>query len=87
MKKVNPRKVLHIFMKNVAPYKKRLLHRDETFFLNENYSAIMEDSSNKKDAWQLMSKLKLYWKYTSQENKNVIWNYFKILLTLAEKIQ
>ena len=83
IQRVNPRKVLQLFIEYIDPYKDKLLRRDESFFLNENYSNILEQSDNKENAWQLVDKLKIYWKDTSVCNKNVIWNYFKQLITLA----
>ena len=83
MQRVNPRKVLQLFIEYIDPYKNKLLNRDESFFLNEKYSIILEQTDNKENAWRLIDKLKLYWKDTSVANKNVIWDYFKQLITLA----
>ena len=83
MQRVNPRKVLLLFIEYINPYKEKLLSRDESFFLNENYSSILNQTENKDNAWQLIDKLKLYWKDTSESNKNVIWMYFKQLITLG----
>ena len=83
MQRVNPRKVLSLFIEYIDPYKEKLLKRDESFFLNENYSNILSQTKDKDNAWQLIDKLKLYWKDTSETNKNVIWNYFKQLITLG----
>ena len=83
MQRVNPRKVLLLFIEYINPYKEKLLSRDESFFLNENYSSILNQTENKDNAWQLIDKLKLYWSETSESNKNVIWMYFKQLITLG----
>tara|TARA_Y100001970_G_C13503204_1_gene494659 strand:- start:128 stop:514 length:387 start_codon:yes stop_codon:yes gene_type:complete len=83
MQRVNPRKVLLLFIEYINPYKEKLLSRDESFFLNENYSSILNQTENKDNAWQLIDKLKLYWRDTSESNKNVIWMYFKQLITLG----
>ena len=83
MQRVNPRKVLLLFIEYIDPYKEKLLNRDESFFLNESYSNILEQTDNKEYAWKLVDKLKLYWEDTNENNKNVIWDYFKQLITLA----
>ena len=83
VQKVNPRKVLLLFIEYIDPYKEKLLNRDESFFLNESYSNILEQTDNKENAWKLVDKLKLYWEDTNENNKNVIWDYFKQLITLA----
>ena len=83
MQRVNPRKVLQLFIEYIDSYKDKLLNRDESFFLNEKYSTILEQTDNKENAWILIDKLKIYWTDTSVSNKNVIWDYFKQLITLA----
>ena len=72
-----------LFIEYIDPYKEKLLNRDESFFLNESYSNILEQTDNKENAWKLVDKLKLYWEDTNENNKNVIWDYFKQLITLA----
>jgi len=86
MKRINPRKVLKIFTTNIEQFREQLLCRDETFFLNDNYSIIINESDNKEDAWKLVDKLKLYWKDTNQKNKDIIWDYFNVLLTISDRL-
>lgn len=83
MQKVNPRKVLILFIEYISPYKQKILERDESFFLEENYDTIMKTVDDRENAWLLMNKLKLYWKDTNNANKDIIWKYFKQLITLS----
>ena len=87
MKRINPRKVLKIFIKNIDPFREHLMSRNEEFFLNDNYSSIVNDTDNKQDAWKLIDKLKLYWKDTNKNNKDIIWDYFNVLLTISDRLQ
>ena len=87
MKRINPRKVLKIFTKNIEHFREQLMSRDEAFFVNDNYSVIISDTDNKEDAWKLVDKLKLYWKDTNQNNKDIIWDYFNILLTISDRLK
>jgi len=87
MKRINPRKVLKIFTKNIEHFREQLMSRDEAFFINDNYGVIINDTDNKEDAWKLVDKLKLYWKDTNQNNKDIIWDYFNILLTISDRLK
>ena len=83
IQKVNPRKVLSLFVEYIEPYKQKLLNKDESFFLEEDYTTLVRQTDSKKNAWKLINRLKLYWKDTSKNNKNVIWNYFRQLIMLS----
>tara|TARA_Y100001970_G_C14055188_1_gene761167 strand:- start:197 stop:586 length:390 start_codon:yes stop_codon:yes gene_type:complete len=83
IQKVNPRKVLLLFIEYITPYKDKLLNRDESFFLDENYTSIVQKTDNQENAWKLINQLKLYWKDTNNNNKDIIWKYFHQLITLA----
>lgn len=86
VQKVNPRKVLILFIEYISPYKDKLLQRDEEFFLNNNYiNIINKTNASKENAWVLIDKIKVYWKDINQQNKDIIWDYFKVLITLAYK--
>ena len=86
VQKVNPRKVLSLFIEYIDPYKVKILEKDESFFLNANYSnVISKANANKKNAWNLIDRIKVYWKDMSDTNKEVMWNYFIVLITLSYK--
>ena len=86
VQKVNPRKVLILFIEYISPYKDKLIQRDEEFFLNNNYiNIINKTNASKENAWTLIDKIKVYWKDINQQNKDIIWDYFKVLITLAYK--
>ena len=73
-------------------YKKNIEERNTDFFLNNDYSDVLnndiikqsmnDDDVNKK----LINKLKGYWKDLNDNNRDTIWNYFNILLKLSNKI-
>jgi len=83
MQQVNPRKVLFLFIEYIKPYRQQLLNKDERFFLDNNYQTFMQTADNQTKTWKLINKLKLYWKDTSKNNKNVIWDYFRQLIMLS----
>ena len=86
---VNDKQVIKIFKDFVYPkYKDHILQRDENFFLTHDYtddvnSVGQNESPEFTD--QLIVKIKSYWKTMTDDNKNVIWNYFTLLIKLVEK--
>lgn len=72
--------VIESFKKYVCPHKKEIMEEDEHFFLKDGNVDVHEDylseSIHMKELWK--SKL-------SEENKKVVWKYFKVLVILAEK--
>ena len=73
-------------------YKKNIEERNTDFFLDNDYSDVLnndiikqtmnDDDVNKK----LINKLKGYWKDLNDNNRDTIWTYFNILLKLSNKI-
>lgn len=73
-------------------YKKNIEERNTDFFLDNDYSDVLnndiikqtmnDDDVNKK----LINKLKGYWKDLNDNNRDTIWSYFNILLKLSNKI-
>ena len=73
-------------------YKRNIEERNTDFFLNNDYSDVLnndiikqsmnDDDVNKK----LINKLKGYWKDLNNNNRDTIWTYFNILLKLSNKI-
>ncbi len=73
-------------------YKENIRDRNEVFFLNNDYSDVLNNSelrnqdSNNNVSDKLIKKLKSYWKDLNEENKDIVWNYFTILLKLCDKV-
>jgi len=70
--------------KVVVPYAERILEKDNSFFLEHDYQEI---TTNYHDANIIIDKLKKYWSGLSQENKDVVWKYFRVLILLDRKIK
>jgi hypothetical protein len=80
---INPQTVSTIFYKHVQPYEEKILHLDESFFLEKDFSEL---HSKKIDIHTVVNKLKEAWCNLEKENKHIIWRYFKILILLNKKI-
>ncbi len=83
MKKTNPREVMNQFKNFVYPYKDQILKRDESFFLNNDFSDSVVQSSSISE----MIRIKNIWASgkLTENDKNCIWNYFKVFLYLIDK--
>lgn len=77
-----PREPIDKFYGIVAvPYGARLLAREETFFLQADFS---EDLGGK--TWDdIIMKLRLYWRDMSAESRGVIWDYLSVFVRLAQR--
>jgi len=63
----------------VDKYGKQLLERNDTFFLNHDYIDVI---SYNKEYNALILKVKNAWSSMNNENKEIMWKYFKILILL-----
>ena len=93
VKLASVKKPLELFNLGLTPeFKQNIRDKNEDFFLNNDYSDVLnndiikqtmnDDDVNKK----LINKLKGYWKDLNDNNRDTIWNYFNILLKLSNKI-
>lgn len=88
LKSANPRKLATLVTFHLNRYADKISEKDETFFLENDYSEI-NDISEVKDSNKFSSiidKLKKYWLELSDENKAAIWKYLDTLLALSKKI-
>lgn len=72
------------FMEYVSPYSKKILNRDETFFIDELHMEVEKESFAGKE----ISKVRAIWlePSTTDDTKSCIWNYFILLLKLGNSI-
>ena len=86
---IDERKPIKIFSDVIVnKYKKQLFTKDEQFFLEHHYDDEMACREKKEEvdmSTNLVVKIKSYWKHLTNENKEIIWKYFKILVILCEK--
>ena len=75
---IDPQTPYKIFHKSVTvPYADYILHKNEFFFLNETYRVRSDPS--------IVDRLKLVWKTLDAANKEIIWNYMRVLVALDKK--
>lgn len=83
----SPRLVVENFMACIAPYKDRLLKKDESFFIN---GGLVDNLSSTEYGFLIseINKISEIWNKpdTSDKTKESIWKYFHILIALGSKI-
>ena len=84
IKKTNSAMIINAFIKFVLPQKDKIFNRDEEYFMNGGGQEKLKQDKYK-DKYQYSLDLKENWKNLSEEQKEIIWKYFKILIILAEK--
>jgi neutral trehalase len=64
-------------------FKTQILEKNDTFFLNHNEYKI---EKGQEDEWNsFITEIKNIWPNLEQNNKDIIWKYFHILLVLSDK--
>jgi hypothetical protein len=86
LKSANAKKMCVIFKSYSYIYKEKILSRDESFFLTNEYSEIKQANEDENTVEQVINKLKIYWKGLSDENKLKIWKYLETLIKLSDLI-
>lgn len=83
MKKTNPREIITQFKAHMYPYKQQILNRDESFFISNTFSDSVVQSSSIYE----MIRIKSIWTSNrlTENDKNCIWNYFKVFIYLIDK--
>ena len=84
LSKVNPKKNIEIFTIYVYKYRERIMNKDEKFILDTDFITENPDL-NSNGASDIMQRLKLNWEELSEDDKENIWKYLKVLITLTDK--
>ena len=92
LKLASTKKPLELFNLGLTDeYKQNIRDRNDNFFLDNDYSDVLNNdklnkTSNDNVSNELIVKLKNYWKDLNNENREIVWNYFTILLKLCDKV-
>lgn len=82
LKSINSQLILDYFIQFIYPHKKRIVSQDETFFLEGGGQEELKD----KNGLNMRDNLKDLWtNQMNDENKVVVWKYFKTFILLIEK--
>ena len=67
----------------VVPYGEQILSRNEAFFLSHNYDDLKKEDES---AEHLINKVKNCYMELNEENREIVWKYFRVLVLLDRKI-
>lgn len=82
IRNVNSTLIIDYFIKYIYPNKTQIMNNDENFFITGGGQEELKDNNGLK----LRDTIKKLWvSETSNENKEIIWKYFKIFILLSEK--
>ncbi len=82
VRSANSSLVVDYFVQFVYPHKQQIMSQNEDFFLNGGGQEELTDTSGLK----LRDNIKTLWvSEMSNENKAIIWKYFKVFIALSEK--
>ena len=85
---IDNKKPIRMFHKHVfVPYNDRIEKKDETFFLERDYTSDVEAVGKDSVDFNvgLVNKIKQYWKGMESHNKEIVWKYLGLLVLLCDK--
>lgn len=83
MKRMNPKMLYNTFSQYVYPFRDQILTRNESFFLDMDYTNLAGGEANN---MMTVMNLKKYWSTMTEQTKECMWQYFGVLVKLCEKI-
>ena len=84
LKRANARAPLELFQQHIYVHKEKIINKDESFFLNNDFTSQVGENNSEKFL-QIVSKLKQYWQEMSSNTKENIWKYFNVFIVLCER--
>ena len=82
LKSVNSKIIVEYFISYIYPHKDNILNEKESFFLD---GGGQEEIKNEKGL-KFRDNIKILWcSEMSDQNKDIVWKYFKIFILLCEK--
>ena len=82
VRNANSKLVIEYFVQYVYPHKQKIMDQDVTFFLEGGGQDEIKDTSGLK----FRDNIKNLWvDHMSDENKEIVWKYFKTFVILCEK--
>ena len=81
----NAKKICKLYKEYMILYRSKIIDKDETFFVNNNYTEIVSNS-NSEGVESIILKLKHYWGNLSSGNKEKVWEYLNSLIKLSDLI-
>ena len=81
-RRVNPAIIVGKTWKWVSKFEGQIAKRDESFFLEYDYSS---DTEGEEPLEQTLEKLRSMWKELNEHNRKVVWDYVNLIMELARR--
>ena len=82
LKSINSQLIIDYFIQFIYPHKQRIMSQDDNFFLEGGGQEEIKD----KNGLNMRDNLRNLWTtQMSEENKTVVWKYFRTFILLIEK--
>lgn len=86
LKSVNQKKVVDMFVLYCYKFRTEVMSKNDSFFLDRDF--ISEDlgkDSESSSGTQIMNNLKRHWGELDTAERDAIWKYLQVLMTLCDK--
>jgi hypothetical protein len=81
---VSPKKVCEEFYQAVTvPYASYIQVKDERYFMEHDFNEVKDEVP---DGIRILNKTLGYWKSLSDDDKEAVWKYLRVLCVLSKKI-
>lgn len=84
LSKINPKKNVEMFTLYVYKYRTQIMNKEDKFMIDTDFISENPDL-NSNGASDIMQRLKLNWGELGADDKENIWKYLKVLITLTDK--
>ena len=85
MRSANPRKVLELFMTSILPVKEKIMARDESFFMSDEWKkSFKSEDVDVVASW--IPIVKAHWTSASENTRDAIWQYLNTLIVVGSTI-
>jgi len=85
LKSANAKKMCNLFKVYSYNYREKILSKDESFFIDNEYTDIKE-ANGSESIGGIIEKLKEHWKTLASDNKEKIWQYLSTMIQLCDMI-
>lgn len=82
--KYNPRKINTIYKEYIELYRDKINNKDEDFFLNNEFEEVKKYKED--EIFNIINKLKNYWKHLDDNNKKKIWDWIDLLNKISDRL-
>ena len=86
LKAINNKKVVDMFVMYCYKFREEVMKKNDDFFLKRDFiSEDLGSDTNNSSGTEIMNNLKRHWTELDSAEKDAIWKYLQVLMTLSDK--